>query len=86
MCNFVCAVLQGIWVSRPASFNPLISFLNEFIMTFIFLFLVNMMTARCGQAGVVGTACISTTSTTNSSSSSRSLQNALLYLADCLQP
>lgn len=36
----------GIWVSRPASFNPLISFLNEFIMTFMFLFLVNLMTAR----------------------------------------
>lgn len=36
----------GIWVSRPASYNPLISFLNEFIMTFMFLFLVNMMTAR----------------------------------------
>lgn len=43
-------VLQGIWVSRPASFNPLISFLNEFIMTFIFLFLVNLMTARCGSS------------------------------------
>eukprot|EP00878_Enallax_costatus_P012922 GHUV01013494.1.p1 GENE.GHUV01013494.1~~GHUV01013494.1.p1 ORF type:complete len:226 (+),score=56.84 GHUV01013494.1:1091-1768(+) len=36
----------GIWVSRPASFNPIISFLNEFVMTFIFLFLVNLMTAR----------------------------------------
>jgi glycerol uptake facilitator-like aquaporin len=42
-----CAVvLQGIWVSRPASYNPLISFLNEAVMTFMFLFLVNMMTAR----------------------------------------
>jgi len=36
----------GIWVSRPASYNPLISFLNEAVMTFMFLFLVNMMTAR----------------------------------------
>ncbi|KAF8067209.1 glpF [Scenedesmus sp. PABB004] len=36
----------GIWVSRPASYNPIISFLNEFIMTFMFLFLVNLMTAR----------------------------------------
>lgn len=36
----------GIWVSRPASFNPLISFLNEAVMTFMFLFLVNMLTAR----------------------------------------
>lgn len=44
-----CCVLQGIWVSRPASFNPLISFLNEAIMTFMFLFLVNMLTARWVQ-------------------------------------
>eukprot|EP00775_Hariotina_reticulata_P012605 gene12605-12736_t len=36
----------GIWVSRPASFNPLISFLAETVMTFMFLFLVNLMTAR----------------------------------------
>lgn len=47
---FGCCVWQGIWVSRPASFNPLISFLNEAIMTFIFLFLVNLMTARCAEA------------------------------------
>jgi glycerol uptake facilitator-like aquaporin len=33
-------------VSRPASFNPLISLIAEALMTFIFLFLVNMMTAR----------------------------------------
>jgi hypothetical protein len=48
-------VLQGIWVSRPASYNPLISFLNEAVMTFMFLFLVNLMTARCvwGGGGLV---------------------------------
>lgn len=47
-CCAVCWMLQGIWVSRPASYNPLISFLNEAVMTFMFLFLVNMMTARWG--------------------------------------
>lgn len=44
--------VQGIWVSRPASYNPLISFLNEAIMTFMFLFLVSLMTARCA-VGIV---------------------------------
>lgn len=40
-------------MSRPASFNPLISFLNEAVMTFMFLFLVNLMTARWAPAGLL---------------------------------
>lgn len=51
-CGVSLLLLQGIWVSRPASFNPLISFLNEAIMTFMFLFLVNLMTARWGSCAV----------------------------------
>lgn len=46
VCCVLCTRVQGIWVSRPASYNPLISFLNEAVMTFIFLFLVSLMTAR----------------------------------------
>jgi len=36
----------GIFVSRPACYNPVICFFTEFIATFIFLFLVNLLTAR----------------------------------------
>lgn len=36
----------GIFVSRPACYNPVICFLTEFTATFIFLFLVNLLTAR----------------------------------------
>jgi len=36
----------GIWVTRPAVWAPLQSFMTEFIFTFIFLMLVNLTAAR----------------------------------------
>jgi len=36
----------GIFVTRPACYNPVTCFFTEFIATFIFLFLVNLLTAR----------------------------------------